>query len=165
MSTKQQKYLAEVFEDLNKDPSKAADYKDDFAFKTILKCGFDVEYKLVLPEGDPPFKPAPQPLGMTQAALRNEVKRLYIFTKFGGNITRMRREQLYVQLLEQVHPTEAKLLNSMKDQKIDALYPKITAEFVKKNFPDVLPEGTVVAEPAKKAPVKKTKEKDAAKVG
>ena len=105
MSTLQQKYLAEVFEDLNKDPSKAADYKDDFAFKTILKCAFDVEYKFVLPDGDPPFKPAPQPLGMTQAALRNEVKRLYIFTKFGGNITRMRREQLYVQLLEQVHPT------------------------------------------------------------
>lgn len=162
----QSKYLAEVFEEINKDPSTASQYKDDFAFKTILKCAFDSEYKFILPAGDPPFKPAPQPMGMTQAALRNEVKRLYIFTKFGGNVTRMRREQLYVQLLENIHPAEAKIINSMKDQKLDALYPKITAEFVKKNFPDVLPEGTVVAEPAKKAPVKKVaKEKDATKVG
>lgn len=158
-----QKYLSEVFEEINKDPSTASTYKDDFAFKTILKCAFDTEYKFALPDGDPPFKAAPQPMGMTQAALRNEVKRLYIFTKFGGNITRMRREQLYVQLLENVHPTEAKIINAMKDQKLDALYPKFTAEFVKKNFPDVLPEGTVVAEPAKKSPVKKVK--DAAKVG
>jgi hypothetical protein len=156
---KQTKHIPEVLEELSKNPSKAVEYKDDFAFKTILKCAFDAEYKFNLPAGDPPFKPAPQPIGMTSSNFRQEMRRMYIFTKFSDVKSKMRREQLYVQLLETVHPSEAKILNATKDQKLDSLYPKITAEFVKKNFPDVLPEGVVVAEPAKKL-----KAKSAAKV-
>jgi hypothetical protein len=160
MKNTQQKLIPEVLDELSKDPKNVAAYQQDFAFKTLLKCAFDTEYKFVLPEGDPPFKPTAQPLGMSPASLRHEMRRMYVFTKFGGNVTRMRREQMYVQLLESVHPSEAKIINAMKDQKLDALYPKINAEFVKKNFPDVLPEGTVVAEPAKKS-----KAKSAPKVG
>lgn len=152
--TKQLKHFTEILDELSKDPKKAEQYKDDFAFKTILKCSFDKEYKFALPDGEPPFKVGAEPLGMTPANLRMEAKKLVVFTKFGGNVTRLRREQLYVQLLESVHSSEAKLINAMKDQKLDALYPKITAEFVKKYFPDVLPEGTVVAEPAKKSKAK-----------
>lgn len=154
------KHIPEVLEEISKDASKVSLYKDDFAFKTALKCAFDTEYKFMLPDGDPPYKPAPQPIGMTSSNFRQEMRRMYIFTKFSDVKSKMRREQLYVQLLETIHPSEAKVLNAMKDQKLDALYPKITAEFVKKHFPDVLPEGVVVAEPAKKA-----KAKSAAKVG
>lgn len=153
------KYITEVFDEISKDASKAASYKDDFAFKTILKCSFDTEYKFVLPEGAPPYKPATQPIGMTPANLRMETKKLYIFTKF-SDVKRLRREQLYVQLLESLHPSEAKIVNAMKDQKLDGLYPKITADFVKKNFPDVLPEGVVVAEPAKKSKAKSAEKVD-----
>lgn len=153
------KYITEVFDEINKDPSKVSNYKEDFAFKTVLKCAFDTEYKFVLPDGAPPFKPAPQPIGMTAANLRMETKKFYIFTKF-SDVKRLRREQLYVQLLESLHASEVKIINAIKDQKLDALYPKFTAEFVKKNFPDVLPEGVVVAEPAKKS-----KAKSAEKVG
>lgn len=154
-------YLPEILDAITKDPKKAADYKDNFALKTVLKCAFDKEYKFQLPEGAPPFKPSPQPIGMAPAHILNEARRFYIFLdkKFGGVDQRLRREQLYVQLLESIHPTEAKILIAVKDQEFDSLYPKITADFVKKNFPDVLPEGTVVAEPAKKS-----KAKDAAKV-
>jgi hypothetical protein len=158
--SKQTKYIPEVFEEITKDPKKAVEYKDDFAFKTILKCAFDADYKFNLPNGDPPFKPAPQPIGMTNSNFRQEMRRMYIFTKFSDVTSKMRREQLYVQLLETIHPSEAKILNAMKDQKLDALYPKITAEFVKKNFPDVLPEGVVVAEPAKKLKVKSAEKVD-----
>lgn len=153
------KYITEVFDEITKDPSKAANYKEDFAFKTILKCAFDTEYKFQLPEGAPPFKQAPQPIGMTAANLRMETKKLYIFTKF-SDVKRLRREQLYVQLLESLHNTEVKIINAVKDQKLDALYPKINAEFVKKNFPDVLPEGVVVAEPAKKSKAKSAEKVD-----
>lgn len=150
-------FLPEVFAVINKDPNQANYYKDDFAFKTVLKCAFDTEYKFNLPPGEPPFKMAPQPIGMTPATLRSEMRRMYVFTKFSEVTSKLRREQLFVQLLESIHPSEAKLLLAMKDQRIDNLYPKFTAEFVKKHFPDVLPEGTVVAEPAKKAVTKKVK--------
>jgi hypothetical protein len=150
-------FLPEVFAVINKDPNQANYYKDDFAFKTVLKCAFDTEYKFNLPNGEPPFKMAPQPIGMTPATLRSEMRRMYVFTKFSEVTSKLRREQLFVQLLESVHPSEAKLILAMKDQSVDLLYPKFTAEFVKKHFPDVLPEGTVVAEPAKKAATKKVK--------
>lgn len=148
------KYIPEILDELNKDPSKATAYKDDFPLKTVFKCAFDTEYKFNLPDGAPPFKPAAQPIGMTRATLAQEMKRMYIFTKFGNITQRIRREQLFVQLLEELHPTEAKVVIAMKDQQLDAVYPKLTAEFVKKYFPDVLPEGVVVAEPAKKSKVK-----------
>lgn len=159
MKTNLPEFLPELLTTLNKDAKTAGNFKDDFALKTVFKCAFDVEYKFTLPDGAPPFKPAPQPIGMTRATLRHEMRRMYVFTKFGNIDKRIRREQLFVQLLEDLHPSEAKLLIAIKDQQLDTLYPKITAEFVKKHFPDVLPEGTVVAEPAKKA-----KAKSAAKV-
>ena len=159
MKTNLPKYMPEILDEINKDPSKAEKYKDDFALKTVFKCAFDTEYKFTLPEGSPPFKVAAQPIGMTRATLSQEMKRMYIFTKFGNITQRLRREQLFVQLLEELHPSEAKVVIAMKDQNLDSVYPKITAEFVKKYFPDVLPEGVVVAEPAKK-----TKAKSAAKV-
>jgi hypothetical protein len=150
-------FLPEILEAINKDASKAVEYKDNFAFKTVLKCAFDVEYRFNLPEGAPPFKPSAQPLGMAPVHIMNESRRFYIFTKFSDVQQRIRREQLFVQLLEAIHPTEAKILIAVKDQVLDSIYPKITAEFVKANFPDVLPEGVVVAEPAKKATTKKVK--------
>ena len=49
-------YFPEILEAINKDPKVAAEFKDDFALKTLFKCAFDKEYKLNLPEGTPPFK-------------------------------------------------------------------------------------------------------------
>jgi hypothetical protein len=69
-------------------------------------------------------------------------------------------QELFFKQLEAIHTSEAKILIAVKDQNLDSIYPKITAEFVKANFPDVLPEGSVVAEPAKKA-----KAKSATKMG
>jgi hypothetical protein len=160
MKTNLPEYLPELLTSLSKDAKLVATFKDDFALKTVFKCSFDTEYKFTLPDGAPPFKPAAQPIGMTRATLRQEMKRMVVFTKFGNVDKRLRREQLFVQLLEDLHPSEAKLLIAIKDQQLDTLYPKITAEFVKKNFPDVLPEGTVVAEPAKKSKAKSAEKVD-----
>lgn len=40
----------------------------------------------------------------------------------------MRREQLFIQLLESVHPSEAKLVIAIKEQAISTLYPNITLD-------------------------------------
>ena len=38
---KRVEFLPEVFAVINKDVNQANYYKDDFAFKTVLKCEFD----------------------------------------------------------------------------------------------------------------------------
>jgi hypothetical protein len=42
----------------------------------------------------------------------------------------IRRESLFIGLLEGIHPTEATVLIAVKDQKLQKLYPKITHKLV-----------------------------------
>jgi hypothetical protein len=123
------KYLTEILDEVNKDPATLAKYRENLALKFLFQHAFIPEQKFELPEGDPPFKPDSAPLGMSPANLIMETKKLYVFTK-AKEIKKVRKEQLFIQLLENVHPSEAKLLLAIKDQKLNKLYKNITADLV-----------------------------------
>jgi hypothetical protein len=120
------KYLTEILEEVNKEPTALAKYRDNAALKFIFQYSFIPEQKFDLPEGAPPFKEDAAPLGMSPANLIMETKKLYIFTK-AKELNKVRKEHLFIQLLENVHPSEAKLLVAVKDQKLNKLYKKVTA--------------------------------------
>lgn len=122
------KYLTEVLEEINNDVKKINDYKEDAALRFIFEYAFDEDKKMDLPEGEPPFKPDGAPLGMTPANLRMETKKLYVYTR--KDLKPIRKEQLFIGLLEAVHPDEAKLLIAIKDQTLNKLYPKITRKLL-----------------------------------
>lgn len=123
------KYLTEVLEEINADVKKINDYKDDQALRYIFEYAFDADKKLDLPDGEPPFKPDSAPdLGMSPANLRMETKKLYVYNR--KDLKPIRKEQLFIGLLEAVHPSEAKLLIAIKDQKLHKLYPKITRKLL-----------------------------------
>lgn len=123
------KYLTELLDEINKDPSTIKNHKDNFLLKVIFAHSFLPEYKFQLPEGEPPFKPAAEPLGMTETNLYVECKRFHnVFCK--PDIKPIRREALFIGLLEGIHPEEAKILLAVKDQKLTKLYPKITWKLV-----------------------------------
>ena len=94
----------------------------------LLEYAYLPEKKFDLPEGDPPYKPDDAPIGMSPANLRMEMKRLYIFKR--EDLKPLRREQLFINLLESVHPDEAKLLLAVKEQKLNKLYKKVTRKVV-----------------------------------
>lgn len=121
------RYLTEILEEVNKEPTALAKYRDNAALRFIFQHAFLPEHKLDLPEGTPPFKEDPAPLGMSPANLIMESKKLYIFTK-AKELNKVRKEHLFIQLLENVHPSEAKLLVAVKDQKLNKLYKKVTAD-------------------------------------
>jgi hypothetical protein len=79
---------------------------------------------MLLPEGEPPFKPADQPVGMCDTNLFLEAKKMYVFMR--QDLKPIKREGLFIGLLEGIHPTEAAILIAVKDQKLQKLYPKIT---------------------------------------
>ena len=122
------KYLTEVLEEINSDPKTIEKYKNDVALKMLLEYAYLPEKKFDLPEGDPPYKPDDAPIGMSPANLRMEIKRLYIFKR--EDLKPLRREQLFINLLESVHPDEAKLLLAVKEQKLNKLYKKVTRKVV-----------------------------------
>lgn len=119
------KYLTEMLNEINENPKLIDTYKDNFLLKVIFAHAFLPNYKFVLPEGEPPFNPSPEPLGMTPTNLYAECKRFHnVFCN--EKATPLKREALFIGLLEGIHPEEAKVLIAVKDQKLQKLYPKIT---------------------------------------
>jgi hypothetical protein len=121
------KYIPEILDEVNKDTTALAKYRENAALRYIFQHAFIPEQKFELPAGNPPFKEDVAPLGMSPANLMMETKKLYVFTK-AKELHKARREHLFIQLLENVHPSEAKLLLAVKDQKLNKLYKNITAD-------------------------------------
>lgn len=122
------KYLTQMLDEINNDPKSITKYKDDFLLKVVFAHSFLPEYKMDLPEGEPPFKPTAEPMGMTPTNLFSEARRMYIFCR--KDLTPLKRESLFISMLEGIHPDEAKVVIAMKDQKLHKLYPKITWKMV-----------------------------------
>lgn len=139
------KFVTEMLKDINEDPKKIVEYKDSVPLKILFGFAFRPEGKMLLPEGAPPYKPDAAPLGMSPGNLLMELKRLYVFLR--KDIKASRREQLFIQLLESVHPDEAKLLIAVKDQDIPSVYKSITHKLVYEHgfVPNPPPEKTAKA--------------------
>lgn len=109
--------------------------QDNGALRTILKYTLDPNIIWDLPESDPPYKPCPYP--GQENILMVEARRLYLFIRGGNpNLKQVRREALYIELLETVHPEDAKLLNCAKNKKLP--YKNITAKLVNEAFPGLI---------------------------
>jgi hypothetical protein len=54
----------------------------------------------------------------------------------------MKRENIFITILESLPGPEAEMLIAAKDKKLHKLYKGITADVVKLAFPDILPEDT-----------------------
>ena len=135
-------FVHEVVELVDKQRSKAKkidilrEYADD-ALKAILIWNFDPTAISVLPEGHVPYKENEVPVGTDHTSLRREWKNLYHFVK-GGNdrLSAIRRETMFIQMLEGLHPEEAKIICLVKDKNLESQY-KITYEMVQQAYPDI----------------------------
>lgn len=150
------KYLTEILDEVNQDPARLVNYRNNAALRFLFEHAFIPEKKFDLPEGDPPFKPDSGPLGMSPANFMMETKKLYVFTK-DRPLNPLRREQLFIQLLENVHPSEARVLCAVKDQRLTDLYKNITVNLVADN--GFIPEGLKVQESEKKRRARPPKQK------
>jgi hypothetical protein len=137
------KYLTEMLKEINDNPKAIETYKNEFLLKVLFAHNFLPDYKWILPEGEPPFKPAAEPLGMTPTNMFVEARRMYVFMR--KDLTAMKRETMFVNLLEGIHPEEAKILIAVKDQKLQKIFPKITWKLVS--------DAGIIPAPAKKEKV------------
>ena len=103
----------------------------------ILQYALDPRIKWALPEGAPPFKENVYP--GQETVLFSEARRLYLFLEGGNpNLTNFKREMLFVQFLEMLHPSDAKVIIAAKDKKIP--YKGITTKLVNEAFPGLIME-------------------------
>jgi len=115
----------------------------------FLNYNFNPNIKFLLPEGTPPFKNEEKPAGMEDTTLEREFKRFYIWLDPNQQMTRMRREQLFIEMLGGLNIEEAKLVCIVKDKKLQEKYPSITEKLVRETFPNLLPPA-IIEEPKKK---------------
>jgi len=72
-----------------------------------------------------------------RSSIRKEYTKFYNFIK-GGNdgLSSLRRETMFINVLEGLHPLEAEILFLVKDKKLETKY-KITKEIVSTAYPDI----------------------------
>jgi len=112
-------------------------YTND-ALKTLLIWNFDESIISLLPTGEVPYQPNESPLGVDHSSLRRDYKNLYNFVK-GGNdsLSKIRRETIFIQILESLHPNEAEVLILVKDKNLEDKY-DISFDAVKQAYPDIV---------------------------
>lgn len=139
---------------------------EDNSLKMVLIWNFDESVVSMLPDGEVPYSQYDDQtsysgsfstkltedirrmhetgsfsLGVSdrqgRTTIRREAKNFYHFVKGGNNsINGIRRESMFINLLQGLHPLEAEILCLVKDKKLEEKY-KITKEIVAEAYPDI----------------------------
>tara|TARA_B000000609_G_scaffold156485_1_gene149145 strand:- start:512 stop:964 length:453 start_codon:yes stop_codon:yes gene_type:complete len=112
------------------------DYRSP-ALVSLFVWNFDESIESAVPEGEVPYTPNTSPTVDSQSKLSSQYRTLYNYVK-GGNdgLKRTRRESLFIELLESLHPDEAEVVCLVKDKDLKRKY-RITHNTVKEAYPDV----------------------------
>ena len=138
---------------------------EDPSLKAIFIWNFDESLISALPEGDVPYASTGEQnsfsgtvsdkvkdavnkmeelgsnsLGMNdqgQTTIRKEYTRFYNFIR-GGNdgLSSLRRETMFINMLQGLHPLESEILILVKDKKLETKY-KISKQIVSEAYPDI----------------------------
>ena len=155
------KHIHEVLEGAAKLGSQEARrqyLKDNYsvALITVLKGGFDDSVQWSLPDGEPPYRKDDAPKGFEPNSLHRLSSRFGKYFLKGGQgerLTQTKRESMFIEVLESLHPDEAELVLAMKDKKLTGRYKGVTLKLVQDTFPDLIKQ-KVVATKVKKEAIK-----------
>jgi hypothetical protein len=108
---------------------------DTSPLRMILKASFDPSIEWELPEGEVPYKVNDAPDGTEHTNLAHESRLLFHFIK-GGNpkLSALRRENMFLQLLEGLSEEEAEILIAAKDGALHRKYKGLSDAVVKEAF-------------------------------
>ena len=117
---------------------------DNPVLRDILRINFEHTVNFDLPKGPAPFNTDRTIADntLTTSNLYNEHRRLYIFEpghpKYNPNVKRVQKENIWIQILEGCHWTEADMLNIVKDKELQKHYKGLTEALVRDAFPTLL---------------------------
>ena len=138
----------------------------ELSIKQVLKWNFDTTIVSALPEGEVPYTGYDEQTSNSgtlttkisheirkmhetgsfsmgtgdkqgHTTIRREFKNFYHFLK-GGNdsLNNIRRETMFINILEGLHPLEAEIIVLVKDKNLEEKY-KITKDIVSEAYPDI----------------------------
>tara|TARA_B100000902_G_scaffold183555_1_gene176200 strand:+ start:3234 stop:3719 length:486 start_codon:yes stop_codon:yes gene_type:complete len=112
--------------------------------KMLFIWNFDESVISMLPDGPVPYQPvdgdqqADPEKGMPQrTTVRNGGRQFYRFVKGGDDsLNKIKRESMFINLLETLHQEEAEILILVKDKQLGSKF-GITKELVAEAFPEI----------------------------
>ena len=107
------------------------------ALRMLLIINFDDSVVSMLPPGQVPYTPNDAPEGTEHTILEKEARLLHHFFKGGSNVSQVKRENMFVQMLEGLNAGEAEALILAKDKKIGKRW-KITKACVSEAYPSIV---------------------------
>lgn len=108
---------------------------DSDALRMVIKSSFDPNIEWVFPDGDVPYQKNEAAEGTEHTVLRKEARKLFRFIKGGDNtLPQFKKENLFIQMLEGLHETEAQLIVDAKDKKLHQVYKGLSDNVVKEAF-------------------------------
>ena len=139
---------------------------EDISLKAIFIWNFDESIVSLLPEGQVPYTGYDEQntysgtlstklsyevrkmhengdfsLGVSDqqghTTIRREWKHFYMFCRGGNNaMNSLRRETMFINILEGLHPLEAEILTLVKDKRLQEVY-NVTQDIVAEAYPDI----------------------------
>ena len=148
--------MSEVFQRVSNAKTKAQkiqilqEYKSP-ALTKLLLCNFARSIRFCFPSGKTPYEPQERPKGVDHQYMFTEHRLIekFIAKRVNGvvyygcsgttrpRIQQLKKENLWLQLLEGLHPEEAEVMDLIKDKDLTSKY-KITRQNVIDAFPELM---------------------------
>lgn len=112
-------------------------YSDCQPFRDVLRGTFDESLEFKLPEGRPPFKVNKPESVPSSLLIKNKL--FGNFVKGSNRCERLpdwKRENLFIELLESIHPADAEIVLSMVAKKSPVKF--LTKKLVQEAFPTLI---------------------------
>ena len=105
------------------------------SLRMVIKASFDPKIKWSLPEVEVPFRANDAPEGTEHSVLSYEARKLWHYIEGGDpTLSQNKRETMFVQLLESLHPDEADILVAAKDKVLHQKYKGLSKNVVMEAF-------------------------------
>ena len=108
---------------------------DSSSLRMLLKASFDPTKEWVIPTGEVPYKKNDAPMGTEHTVLQSEARKLWHFIKGADNdTTQHQKENMFIQMCEGLHESEAELLCAAKDKRLHQVYKGLSKDVVREAF-------------------------------
>lgn len=111
-------------------------HKECWALKDILRGSFDDSLDFNLPKGSVPYEPAPEESHPANLLNQNKKFRFFLKGGQGDSMPKVKREKIFLDMVETIHPKDAELVCAMINKKLKVK--GITKKLVQEAYPGLI---------------------------
>ena len=140
------KTLHEIFTEVSGAKTKAERVeilkRHNFLYvRDVIRASFDNQITLDLPDGIPPFTANEvSKATSTNGRLAKLTRQIAYFVKGSKTFVKnpLKREKMWVMILETLHPDDVPIFSAMKDKTLDSLFKGINKKLAKEVWPQLI---------------------------